>query len=149
MFVSFGRESVLYLIYVLNLTNMKTNLIVIPYGDNDFWWVMNTVGNIVVSWNNENAWNKSDLQEKSIEEFVVLIHKTMKYVLSIKYEGSEDDYFKHLTTSSSWSRFSGSAPNIYFNEEAEQYLSKTYPDGNSEILVIDFRLPVGKQVYIY
>ena len=127
---------------------MKNQVIVIPYGDNDFWYIMTMVGLIVVQWR-ENLVNAENFDDDF--DMVSFIQKTMKYVLSVEYKSEErqKSLFEHLTRSSAWSRLSGSVPNVYIDTEADEYIKNTYSNGNSEILVIDFRLPKEKQVYIY
>ena len=101
---------------------------------------MKEVGNILQVWKRVSF---------SLSDITSLVHDTMHYVLKQIYKENSEKYFKHLTSPSKWSSFSGSSPAIYINEEAQEYLNRTFDLGNSEILVVDFRLSEKDQVYIY
>ena len=117
---------------------MKNQVIVIPYGDNDYAYTMTLVGELIVTWR-KNLTQSEDFDEDfNLRDF---IHKTMQFVLDVKYPGSSEEKFKRLTKTSS--------TNIYIDEEADKYLDKHYPDGDYANLRIDFRLSEEKQVEIF
>jgi hypothetical protein len=112
----------------------KYYLIVIPYGDNDYWSYMYQVGKILYSIYNEDY--KIELPEKDLS---IVVKDTMKYVFSLhKPKHRATELTEYLTKDSLWGNFMGTNFNIYTDDKAYDYLENIKFDGNREVLVIDF-----------
>ncbi len=113
--------------------NKPYYLIVIPYGDNDFWSYMLQVGKVLYAIStDENS------PEVSKEELKKVVKNTINYIFSLHKPEAADYYTEYLTKPSLWGSFMGTSFNIYVDDEAYQYLENIKFDGNREVLVMDF-----------